>query len=102
MAAFHVALFVRGIKSGLERDVIMETLFLRVVNATRDSEGHRETEFLSHSSTRCETLCNDFLNYPITRDYQIARSLLPQLFKEPDDALNPAVEVGDVEIGRAS
>src|SRR6185312_2146950 len=48
MAAFNVSLLIRGIKSGLERDVIMKTLFLRVVNATRDSEGHKEERNFYH------------------------------------------------------
>jgi hypothetical protein len=41
VAAFHVTLVIGGIKRGLERDVIVETLFFRVVNATRDSKGHK-------------------------------------------------------------
>jgi len=37
VAAFNIAFVIRGIKRGLERDVEVEALFLRVVNATRDS-----------------------------------------------------------------
>jgi hypothetical protein len=41
VAAFHVAVVICGVKRGLKRDVIVETLFLRIVNTTRDSKGHK-------------------------------------------------------------
>jgi hypothetical protein len=41
MAAFDVALFVSGIERGLKGDVIVKAVFLRVVDATRDSKGHK-------------------------------------------------------------
>jgi hypothetical protein len=48
MAAFNFAVVVSRIKRGLKRDIKVETLFLRVVNATRYSQGHKETEFLPY------------------------------------------------------
>jgi hypothetical protein len=41
VAAFNVAIIIRGIERGLERDVVVEPLFLRIVNTTRDSKGHK-------------------------------------------------------------
>jgi hypothetical protein len=49
VAAFNVALIVSGIKRRLERKVIVKAFFLRVVNAARDSKGHKSgTDFLSY------------------------------------------------------
>jgi hypothetical protein len=42
VAAFNFAVIVSRIERGLERNVIVETLFLRIVNATRNSKGHKE------------------------------------------------------------
>ena len=41
VAAFNITLVVSGIKRRLERDVEVETVFLRIVNATRHSKGHK-------------------------------------------------------------
>src|SRR5690242_4986710 len=45
---FRAALFLGGIERRFERNVIVETLFLRVVNATRDSKGHNEERNFYH------------------------------------------------------
>jgi hypothetical protein len=41
VAAFDVSFVVSGIERGLKRDVVVETIFLRIVNTTRDSKGHK-------------------------------------------------------------
>jgi hypothetical protein len=51
----HAALFGRGIKRGLERHVVIEAVFFRIIDATRNSQGHKwGMDFLSYFSGNLE------------------------------------------------
>jgi hypothetical protein len=59
IALVRAALFRSGIKRGLERHVIIEAIFFRIVDATRNSQGHKGEWIFYHifrEISNCEIL----------------------------------------------